>query len=98
MATLSLRLPESLHARLRELARREGVSINQLVTLAVAEKAAALLTEEVLAARASRGDRCKFDEALSQVAEAPPEPRDVIPPAPAPTRRRRARRADSGDR
>jgi len=89
MATLSLRLPESLHGRLRELARREGISINQLVTLAVAEKAAALLAEEVLAARARRGDRARFDAALSRIADAPPELRDAIPKAPRPRRRPR---------
>ena len=87
MATLSLRLPESLHARLRDLARREGISMNQLVTLAVAEKAAALLAEEVIAARARRGDRARFDAALSRVADAPPEPYDALPRAPR-TRRR----------
>ncbi len=87
MATLSLRLPESLHARLRDLSRREGISINQLVTLAVAEKAAALLTEEVLTARARRGDRARFDAALAEVVDAPPEPRDTLPKAPRPRRR-----------
>jgi hypothetical protein len=92
MTTLSLRLPESLHARLRELARREGVSINQFITLAVAEKTSALLVEEVLNARARRGDRGRFDAALSQVAEAPPPPWDTLP-AP-PTRRRVSRRGN----
>lgn len=40
MGTPSLRLPESLHSRLRDLAEREGISINQLVTLAAAENVA----------------------------------------------------------
>ena len=44
MSTLSLRLPKSLHGKVRALARKEGVSINQLITTAVAEKMAALLT------------------------------------------------------
>ena len=44
MSTLSLRLPESLHRQVRELAQRNGVSINQFVTLAVAQKVAALTT------------------------------------------------------
>ena len=38
MTTLSLRLPDSLHRQLKELAERDGVSINQFVALAVAEK------------------------------------------------------------
>lgn len=48
MSTLSLRLPESMPRKLGELAKREGVSMNQLINSAVAEKMAALLTEEYL--------------------------------------------------
>jgi hypothetical protein len=76
MSTLSLRLPESLHAQLREVARREGVSMNQLITTAVAEKLAALMTEEYLEERARRGDRRKYLDVLRRVAETPPEPYD----------------------
>ncbi len=50
MSSLSLRLPESLHQRLRELAKRDDISINQFIATAVAEKAAALLTVEYLEA------------------------------------------------
>lgn len=67
MSTMSLRLPESLHRKLRELAKREGISINQLATMAVAEKISALLTEEYLAERASRGSRAKYRRVLSKV-------------------------------
>ena len=42
MSTISLRLPESLHKRVRELAKREDVSINQLIATALAEKLSAL--------------------------------------------------------
>src|SRR5207253_2058658 len=52
MSTISLRLPESLHESARELAKREHISINQLVTLALAEKISALATEEYLEKRA----------------------------------------------
>jgi len=52
MGALSLRLPESLRQKLGEVAQREGVSINQLISSAVAEKLSALLTEEYLGARA----------------------------------------------
>jgi hypothetical protein len=67
MSTLSLRLPESLHRRLGEVAQQEGVSINQLISAAVGEKMAALLTEEYLSARAKRGSRKRFLAALSGV-------------------------------
>ena len=74
MSTISLRLPESLHNRLRELASREGVSMNQLVTLALAEKLSVLEARNYLARRAERGERAKFERAMGKVAETkPPE-------------------------
>jgi len=69
MSTLSLRLPESIHARIKILAKREKVSINQLVTTALAEKLSALDTESYLNRRARLGTRFKFKQALSKVAD-----------------------------
>jgi len=42
MAKLTLRLPESLKERIQHLASEEGVSMNQFITLAAAEKVGAL--------------------------------------------------------
>jgi len=69
MSTISLRLPNSLHEALRELARKENVSINQIATLALAEKVSALMAEEYLSQRAARGDVEKFRQALAKVAD-----------------------------
>ncbi|MGB8212630.1 MAG: toxin-antitoxin system HicB family antitoxin [Anaerolineales bacterium] len=69
MSTLSLRLPESLHKSARALAKKEKVSINQLVTLALAEKVAALGTEDYLEKRAKRASEAKFDNAMAKVAK-----------------------------
>ena len=79
MTALSMRLQTSLHRKLAEVAKREGISINQLINSAVAEKMSALLTEEYLATRAKRGNRRKFTAALSKVADVEPEERDRIP-------------------
>ena len=79
MSTLSLRLPESLHRRLSEVAEREGVSINQLISSAVAEKMSALMTAEYLDARAKRASRRKFDAVLGKVADIQPEDVDRLP-------------------
>lgn len=80
MSTLSLRLPESLHKKVKELAQQEGVSINQFVTVAVAEKLSALLTEDYLQERARLGSRSRYDAALAQVADVEPEEHDRIEP------------------
>jgi len=78
MSTLSLRLPDSLHRRVEELASREGISINQFIATAVAEKMAALLTEDHLRERARRGGRAKYEAALAQVPVAEPTERDRL--------------------
>ena len=52
MSAISLRLPESLHEKAREVARQESVSVNQLITLALAEKLSALMAEDYLVMRA----------------------------------------------
>jgi len=78
MSTMSVRLPESLHEKAREMAEREGVSINQLVTTALAEKLSALLTEEYLAQRGARGNQEKFDRVLAKVSDQRPITGDEI--------------------
>lgn len=76
MSTLSLRLPESLHKQLRAIAEREGISINQFVATAVAEKLSALMTVDYLEERAARGDRARFDRVLGKVRDLPVEEGD----------------------
>lgn len=89
MSTLSLRLPESIHRSLKSLAEREGISINQLINSAVAEKLAALMTEEYLEQRAARGSRRKLKGILAKVPDVAPEKDDQLP-AGLPRRRKRA--------
>ena len=78
MGVLTLRLPDSLHKRLKELASRKGISINQFIATAVAEKMAALMTEDYLQGRAQRGSRAKYEAALGQVPDVDPEESDRL--------------------
>jgi hypothetical protein len=78
MKTISLSIPDSLHASARELAEKEKISLNQLITLALAEKLSALMTEEYLSERARRGDRGKFERAMAKVADIEPEEGDRL--------------------
>jgi hypothetical protein len=72
MSTLSLRLPDSLHNGVKELASKEGISINQFIATAVAEKMSALMTEDYLRERAKRASRAKYDAALAKVPDVEP--------------------------
>jgi hypothetical protein len=67
MSAVSMRLPESLHRQAKSMAEKEGVSLNQLLVTALAEKLSALMTEEYLQERAARGSRRKFDRVLRKV-------------------------------
>ena len=78
MSTLSLRIPDSLHQRIRELARQDGISIDQFISTAAAEKMAALLTVEYLESRAAKGDTSLYLAALDSVPDSPPVPGDEI--------------------
>jgi hypothetical protein len=78
MSAISLRLPDSLHNRVRFLSREDHVSINQFVATAVAEKISALETEEYLSARAKRGSRKRFEDALARIPDAEPQEDDKL--------------------
>lgn len=60
MSSLSLRLPDSLHGQVRELAQRDRISINQFVTLAMAEKVASRRTLDYFEQRARQSSREHF--------------------------------------
>jgi len=78
MSAISLRLPASLHKKVRELAKKEGVSINQFVSTALAEKLSALLTAEYLSSRGRRGDRKRFSKVLAKVKDRDPDQDDRL--------------------
>ncbi len=72
MSTLSLRLPQSIHHNAKLYAQREGISVNQLAATALAEKLAALATEDYINQRAQRADAQRFAAALALVPNLPP--------------------------
>jgi len=71
MSALSLRLPNSLHRHIKDIAQQDGVSINQFISSAVSEKISAIMTEEYLELRAKKANKKKFKEILDKVPERP---------------------------
>jgi len=72
MGALSLRLPESIHRHIRDIAKAEGVSINQLISSAITEKISAIMTEEYLQKRADRANIKDMGAILNKVADRKP--------------------------
>jgi hypothetical protein len=81
MSTLSIRIPDSLHRAVRELADEDQVSINQFIAFAVTEKVASLRTVDYLRQRAAAAKLADFDRLLSMVPDAPPDAADAPPGA-----------------
>jgi hypothetical protein len=78
MSTISLRLPDSLHEQIRTLANVDGISINQFISTAAAEKLAALMTVDYLEERAKRGTRQRFEAALKRLPDVEPADDDKL--------------------
>ena len=76
MSSLSVRLPDSLHRNLKHAADKDGISINQFINLAVAEKLSALQTYDIIAERARGASRDSFLEAMAMVPKGPVRPGD----------------------
>ena len=72
MGALSVRLPESIHRHIREIAKTEGVSINQLISSAISEKMSAIMTEEYLEKRAGRANIKDMKSILNKVEDRTP--------------------------
>lgn len=79
-SNFALRLQPSLMAEARKVAEAEGVAVNQLINVAVAEKLSALRTEEYFAERAKRGSVSKALRVLKRLGTAnPPVEGDDVP-------------------
>lgn len=78
MSMVTVNIPTSLHIKIKELSRSEGISANQFLVLAAAEKMSAMLTESYLEKEARKGKREDFEKVLNAVPCAEPEEQDRI--------------------
>jgi hypothetical protein len=101
-SNFALRLQPSLLAEARRTAEEEGVALNQLINVAVAEKLSAIRTESFFRERARRGNVPDAIEILGQIGKGnPPMKGDEIPEseklyASGASRRERAKRVRTG--
>lgn len=79
MSYLNVQLPDSLYKNLQALAEQGGISIDQFIATAVAEKITALTTETYLEELAKRGSRNNYEAVLAKVPDVEPEPYDQLP-------------------
>ncbi len=72
MSSLSLRLPDSYHTAVKEIAGQDNISINQFIVSAIAEKIAAFETQHYLENRAQRASKDKFNAVLAKIPSVEP--------------------------
>lgn len=78
MNTVNVTLPQSLQDQVEALAQKEGISVPEFITLAVAEKLATLTTADYLKERAKRGSRDKLLAVLAKAPDVEPEEYDKL--------------------
>ncbi len=78
MSTISLRIPDSLHKKVKDLAVKEHISINQFIASAVGEKIAAFMTKEYLEERAKQGSKEKFERPMAKISDIDPDDYDRL--------------------
>lgn len=76
MTALTVRLPNSVHQKIKELAARDDISVNQFIASAAAEKMASVLTLDFLRSEAALGKRSDFEHYLRMVPDAPAQAGD----------------------
>ncbi len=79
MSALTVRLPNSVHQKVKELAEREDISVNPLIASAVAENMASVMTPEDLKAEAAKGRRADFARFLGMIPATAALPGDEMP-------------------
>jgi len=76
MKTIDIELTDKLYEQVVAFTERQGISVNQFIAIAAAEKMSALMTEEYLNTRAQTATKASFKKALSKVADVETAPED----------------------
>ncbi|MBA2645884.1 MAG: hypothetical protein H0U81_03700 [Pyrinomonadaceae bacterium] len=78
MTKIESRIPDALFAQAKQLAERENISLDQLVTIALTAQVSAWMTRGHLETRAARGDWQRAREVLAKAPDTQPPARDAL--------------------
>ena len=76
LSTLEVKIPDLLFKQVKEVAAKEKVSVDQIVSIALAAQVSASQARESISSRAKRVDWRKVDDILDRVPANPPLPGD----------------------
>lgn len=78
MTTLTLQIPDGVLQAIQQSAGEAGISVDQFLSSAAAEKLASWKSLDWLRAEAARGNRVDFERFLGAAPQNPPIPGDEI--------------------
>ena len=79
MTTIEAKIPEPVLKQAKELAKRENLPLEQIISLAVTQAVGVWSNESYVASRAKRASRAKFSDALKEVPDVEPPDYDRLP-------------------
>ena len=75
---ITANIPDALYQQVEALAKRENISVEQLLTIALSAQVSAWATKEYIEEKAKRGSWGKFQQVLKKVPDVEPEVRDHL--------------------
>lgn len=78
MSTLSIRLPDSLHQAVKQVAIEDHQSINQFITLAISERVSALMLAKRLERESEHITKRDYKAVLKKVPNKSPSKEDRL--------------------
>jgi hypothetical protein len=79
MTTIEAKIPEPVLKQARELAERENIPLDQIISLTVTQAVGIWSNESYIAIRGARATKEKFIDALKQVPDSEPPKYDRLP-------------------
>ncbi|MEL7224935.1 MAG: hypothetical protein AAF810_10930 [Cyanobacteria bacterium P01_D01_bin.36] len=78
MRTFQAQIPDYLYEHMKAISKKENISIDMIVSMALSGHLTALLTTQYLGERAERGSWQSFQKVLAQVPDIDPEDYDRL--------------------
>ncbi|EDX74902.1 hypothetical protein MC7420_776 [Coleofasciculus chthonoplastes PCC 7420] len=75
---LNATIPDTLYQQVEALAKREHISVEQLITIALSAQVSAWMTKDYIEEKAKQGRWDKFQQVLNKVPDVETEPQDSL--------------------
>ncbi len=75
---ITANIPDALYQQVEALAKRENISIEQLLTIALSAQVSAWMTKDYIEEKAKQGSWDKFQQVLKKVPDVEPEACDRL--------------------